>query len=56
METGKKCVCLRKRGYVKGLRLMQQQRVSVFTQAYVCERRCLHQRGTVTAACHIEAP
>ncbi len=36
--------------------MQQQQRERVFTQAYVCETRCLHQRGTVTAACHIEAP
>lgn len=36
--------------------MQQQQPESVFTQAYLCETRCLHQRGTVTAACHIEAP
>lgn len=55
-------IYLRKRGCcMKGWswRLMQQQqqqRESVFTQACVCETRCLHQRGTLTAACHIQAP
>lgn len=40
----------------KRRRLQPQQRESVFTQACLCETRCLHQRGTLTAACHIQAP
>lgn len=34
----------------------QQQRESVFTQACLCETRWCRQRGTLTAACHIQAP
>lgn len=60
-------IYMRRRGcYVKGRssrsvkrrwrRLQPQQRESVFTEACLCETRCLHQRGTLTAACHIQAP
>ncbi len=37
-------------------RAAQRQHESVSTRAYLCEPCCLHQRGTVTAACHIQAP